>query len=259
MIRNLSASVVIIATLAQLTWSQDSIEPTDRSEHDALLAPYREPALRRWSRVIEKLEDRDAAADDPVDGILFIGSSSIRLWTDIAIDMSPYRPIQRGYGGARYSDLAVFAERLIEPHQYRALVCFVANDITGSPRDNSPAEVEKLVRYIVSVSRQHRPDAPVLLVDITPTESRWQVWPEIRRVNAVLREIALSTPDTYFVATAEHYLSPDNQPRPEYFLSDRLHLNSDGYDLWSRLIRRRLDDVLRDRRRFHAQITQENR
>ena len=107
------------------------------------------------------------------DAILFIGSSSIRRWGDIAIDMAPYRPIQRGYGGAKYSDVAVFAERLIQPHRYRALVMFVGNDVSGKPQDHTPEEVERLVRYIVDVSLKHQSDAPVLLIEVTPTRKRF--------------------------------------------------------------------------------------
>ena len=209
------------------------------------LEQYRSAAIEKWEESITKLEQRDAAEVDPADGILFLGSSSIRRWDDIAIDMAPYRPIQRGYGGAKYGDVAVFAERLIRPHQYRALVIFVANDVSGKADDRSPRQVGECVRHVMQVSRQHQPHAPVLLIEVTPTEKRWAVWDKIRQVNARLREIALSTPDTYFIATASHFLRPDGTPRSELFVEDKLHLNQAGYDVWSSLIRRRLDEVFR--------------
>jgi lysophospholipase L1-like esterase len=165
--------------------------------------------------------------------------------------MAPYRVIQRGFGGSKYSDVAVFARRIMHPHQYRALVVFVANDVSGEPDDHSPEQVEQLARYIVGVSKQHQPEAPVLLIEVTPSESRFRVWPRIRQVNARLREIALSMPDTYFIPTAEHYLDPAGYPRSELFVADKLHLNRAGYTLWSTLIRRRLDDVLRMHEAFY--------
>lgn len=224
---------------------QDSSAGVAIDEPAALLESYRVAAVDRWEEEIEKLEQRDANEEDPADAILFIGSSSIRRWDEIAVDMAPYRTIQRGYGGSKYSDVAVFAERLICPHQYRALVIFVGNDVSGKPGDHSPQAVESLVRYIVGVSHRHRSDAPVLLIEVTPTEKRWEVWPKIRRVNDRLREVALSSANTYFVATAGHFLDPSGHPRSELFVDDQLHLNSDGYDLWSNLIRRRLDEVFR--------------
>jgi lysophospholipase L1-like esterase len=117
--------------------------------------------------------------------------------------------------------------------------------VSGKPDDKTPEQVEELVRYLLGVSHAHQPDAPVLIIEVTPTEKRFAVWPQIRAVNAKLREIALTTANTYFIATAEHYLDPDGNPRNELFVEDKLHLNGDGYDLWATLIRRRLDEVFR--------------
>ncbi len=119
-------------------------EPAPSASAPSVSAPgtdfldaYRQTATQRWEQAIQAMETRDRTEADPADSILFIGSSSIRRWDDIAIDMAPYRIIQRGYGGAKYSDLAVYAERLIRPHQYRGLVIFVANDVSGSPSDQT--------------------------------------------------------------------------------------------------------------------------
>ncbi len=210
------------------------------------LEPFRAHAVAEWEGDIQGLESRDATESLPENAILFVGSSSIRLWETLAADMAPYPIIQRGYGGARYSDLAVYAERVIEPHDYRALVLFVANDVSGETRDHSPQQVGRFVRHILDVARTHRPLAPIFIVEITPTESRFNVWPEIRKVNAVLREISLTTDNTYFIPTAEYYLDALGNPRPGLFVSDKLHLNAAGYALWTKLIRRRLDDVLGD-------------
>lgn len=243
-------SVVLCA--APALCQQPSSETAGDDGVEAFLQPYRAAAIERWEKEIQKLEARDAEETDPADGVLFVGSSSIRRWDTIATDMAPYRVIQRGYGGSKYSDVAVFAERLLHPHQYRALVVFVGNDVSGKPEDHSPDQVEQLVRHIVGVSRKHQPDAPVLLIEVTPNEKRFEVWPRIREVNAKLREIALSTANTYFIATADYYLDPNGNPRSELFVEDKLHLNSDGYALWSQLIRRRLDEVLRMVEQFHA-------
>ena len=220
-------------------------QPADVSESSAdLLDAYRDESHERWETTISQMEAQDQAETDPENAILFIGSSSIRLWDTIAEDMAPYPVIQRGFGGSKYSDVAVYAKRLIHPHQYRALVLFVANDVSGSPQDHTPEEVEKLVRYIIDVSKDHQPGAPIFLIEITPTLSRWKVWPQTRQLNARLREIALTEPQTYFIATAGDYLNPDKQPRRALFVDDLLHLNREGYRRWSEIIRQRLDTVL---------------
>lgn len=210
---------------------------------ETLLAPYREAAEKRWSTAMDAFDEQNASDPDPPDAVLFIGSSSIRRWSTLATDIAPYRTIRRGYGGAKFTDMAVFAKRIVSPHQYRAIVMFVGNGVVGKEDDHTPDQIESLARHIVDVSHRHQPGAPFFLIEITPCEKRFSAWPKIRAVNARLREIALSTPDTYFVPTASHYLKADGTPRPELFVEDRLHLNESGYHLWASLIRRRLDDV----------------
>ena len=96
------------------------------------------PEVLAWENDIQKFEQLDKSEKYSQDAILFAGSSSIRLWTTLESDMSPYPVIQRGYGGARLSDFAVYADRIIAPHPCRAIVIFIANDITGSEADKSP-------------------------------------------------------------------------------------------------------------------------
>ncbi len=230
------------------------VRATEVTPDDGLLARYRKQAIDRWEKDIRALEARDATESDPEDAIMFIGSSSIRRWSDIATDMAPFRTIQRGYGGAKYSDVAVFAKRLLHPHVYQALVIFVGNDVQGKPEDHTPDQVEKLVRYIISVSNSHQADAPVFLIEVTPCSKRYSAWPAIRKVNARLREIALSTPNTHFIATAEHYLDPEGKPRDELFVGDRLHLNEAGYDQWATLIRGRISETFEFKREFEAKV-----
>jgi len=233
-----------VGLAAQSRPSQGSLLDTGPELAAEFLVQYREKAMKRWIHDIETLEQRDIVQRDPEEAILFIGSSSIRRWDTIELDMAPYRVVQRGYGGAKYSDLAVFAKRLIDPHEYNALVVFVANDVQGKAEDHSPEQVEECARYIAGVSRKHRPQAPVFFIEITPTRKRFPAWPFIRKVNTRLQKLSLLTPATYFIPTADHFLDPSGNPRDELFVDDQLHLNSDGYKKWSILIRRELDEVL---------------
>lgn len=237
---------IFSAATAQDAIASDSATPAETAAQMDVLAPYREAAVKRWEKEIQKYEALDQKSTDPADGILLIGSSSIRRWDSAPEDLAPFRVIPRGYGGAKYSDLAVFAERLITPHDFRAVVVFVGNDISGKETDATPEAVERLVRHVVGIAREHRPDASVLLVEVTPTRSRYDAWPKIRQLNAMLREVCFTEPNVHFVATAETFLTHDNQPRENLFVDDQLHLNKEGYDIWGKIIRDRLTEVLRE-------------
>jgi len=211
-----------------------------------VLDKYRERGEKEWEEKIQKLEARNASEGAwPRESLLFYGSSSIRRWETMGVDMVPYPAINRGYGGAKYVDMVLFAERMLTPHNYRALMLFAANDVKkGEAEDSSPAEVECAVREIIRISKAHRPDAPVFIIEVTPTEARFASWEKTRAINATLREIALTTNNTWFIATAEHYLTADGQPKKEWFVDDKLHLNEQGYKKWSELIKLELNSFL---------------
>ena len=81
----------------------------------------------KWENEIVKLENLDSSQDYTKNQILFIGSSSIRLWKSIKKDLEPYESIKRAYGGARYTDLIHFTERLVSPHNIKACLLYTSD------------------------------------------------------------------------------------------------------------------------------------
>ncbi len=209
-----------------------------------LLAPYRAEATEKWEEAITEFEELDRSNQDPPNAVLFTGSSSIRLWETLADDLAPRNTIRRGYGGARFSDLAVFIERIVQPHKVEALVIFVANDISGSDRDKSPEDVLQLYKYVIGKVRQTHPTQPIFFIAITPTSSRFEVWPQIQRVNQLIREYSAYEDGLHFIATEDRFLGADGKPIDSLFRDDLLHLNAGGHKLWAEIIERALDDVL---------------
>ena len=202
------------------------------------------PEVLSWENDIENFEKLDKSEKYQEDAILFAGSSSIRLWTSLEKDLAPYHIIQRGYGGARLSDFAVYAHRIFDPHPCKAIVLFVANDITGSDQDKNPEEVASLFRYVLKTIRKSHPGTPVFWIEITPTASRWKVWPEIQKANALIKRVCDNGENTYFITTSYAFLNDKGLPKNELFRDDQLHLTEKGYAVWTGIIRKELDTVL---------------
>lgn len=211
---------------------------------DDLLAPYRAAAIERWEKEVQALEALDAQENFPQHAILFIGSSSVRMWDTMAEDMAPWPTIRRGYGGAKLSDLCVFVERLVRPHPCDALVVFVANDISGAEHDKSPAEVLQLYQQLVTSVRELRRTQPIYFVAITPSSSRFKVWEQIRAANQLIRDYCDADPSLHYIDTADRYLTRDGTPNDDLFQDDKLHLNRAGYKLWGEIIRSELNRTL---------------
>jgi hypothetical protein len=204
----------------------------------------KQPDVLAWENDIRQFEQLDRTEKYPDNAIIFAGSSSIRMWSTLANDMAPYPVIQRGYGGAKLSDFAVYVDRIIAPNPCRAIVLFVANDITGGESDKSPEEVAKLFRYILSTIRKSHPDTPVFWIAITPTVSRWNAWSEISKANDRIRKVCEKNKNTWFIRTDYAFLDEDRKPRTNLFIDDKLHLNQQGYAIWTGIIKGELDRVL---------------
>ena len=199
------------------------------------------PEVKAWENDIKNFEQLDKSITYSDKSVLFAGSSSIRLWSSLERDMAPYPVIQRGFGGSKLSDLVVYASRIIDPHPGRAIVIFVANDITGSKEDKSPGEVASLFRSVLKTIRKTHPDTPVFWIEITPTPSRWKVWPAIQKANGLIRNICINQKNTYFINTDFAFLNEKGVPKDDLFREDRLHLTEKGYAVWTEIIKKELD------------------
>ena len=234
--------VFISAACAQEKPATDSALATSPYvlEHDLL--KYATEAAK-WDKEVAKL-----AANNSVDGsdeaILCLGSSSFRLWDTISADMAPYKIVRRAYGGAKYCDLAIHSPKLVEGLRFRAAMIFIANDITDK-ENKTPEEIARLSKLVVETVRTQRPDAPVFLIAITPSPSRFQHWPKITLANKALEKLAAELPNTFFVATQDKYLNTRGEPRAELFVKDMLHQNQDGYAIWSAILKDSLGKNLR--------------
>ena len=203
----------------------------------------------QFEEEVLNLEALDVEKKAEKKDILFIGSSSIRLWNNINDDMYPYTAVKRGYGGAHYYDLIHFSERLVQNHSPKAILIFVANDITGSNDptdligDLSPGEVKRLFSYNYKLIRNIHKQIPIFLIETTPTPKRWKVWNEILQANKKLERFCKQEPNLYFISTRNKFMGVDGLPIKSFFLPDELHLNIDGYMLWSNIIKSKLIEL----------------
>jgi len=202
------------------------------------------PEVQAWEKDIQKFEQLDKSEAYPENSILFMGSSSIRLWSTLERDMAPYPVIQRGFGGSKLSDFVVYTSRIVDPHPCDAIVIFVANDITGGDKDKSPEEVAGLFRYILKTIRKTHTTTPVFWIAVTPSASRWKVWPQIKEAGNLIEEVCKKQDNTYYIKTDFAFLNESGTPREELFVSDKLHLNEKGYAVWTEIIKKEIMNVV---------------
>jgi hypothetical protein len=196
----------------------------------------------RWADDVAALVARRPDVAQPV---VFLGSSSIRLWSTLAEDMAPLSVLNYGFGGSKLFDSVHWCDTLFDGLDPRAVVVFSGtNDLAGdTPRE--PAWLAARFEELVARLRRHT-DAPIVYIAITPTPAREQHLARVLETNRVIAAKCADGVGLHFLDTAAAFLDADGRPDPRWFVADRLHLAPEGYAQWTRALRPVLADLLDD-------------
>lgn len=202
----------------------------------ALLAPSiiraAEPA-GIWEPAIRQFEEADRKNPPKEGGVVFVGSSSIRLW-DLAASFPGMGALNRGFGGSQAADAARYADRIVIKYRPRLVIFYSGDNDLASKK--SPETIRADVARFIDQVHQALPGTTILILSIKPSPARWALRDKQQATNALLRELAAGRKNVKFVDVGQVLLGADGRPRPELFLGDRLHLNREGYRRWSEVI-----------------------
>ena len=188
----------------------------------------------RWDKQIAAFEKADQEKAPPQNGILFVGSSSIRYWK-VEASFPGMPVINRGFGGSEISDSIFFADRIIIKHQPRIIVFYAGdNDLA---RGKSGQQVVADYRTFVKKIQSSLPKTRIIFVAIKPSISRWKLIETIRKTNQQIEQITTTDSRQFFLDVDTPMIGADGKPKPELFLKDGLHLNVAGYKLWNSLLK----------------------
>lgn len=184
---------------------------------------------------VQAIKQYDKIYAPPKEPILFTGSSSIRLWGNLAAQFRGYTVLNRGIGGAVISDIDRYAEDLILPYKPKQIVLYIGeNDIISAPNgDTIFAAFRKLFQHIRSVL----PDVPLAYIAIKPSPSRAQFLPIAIRANELIKNFLAKQAKAGFIDIYPLMLDDKGNMRPELFRSDMLHMKQEGYDIWYKKIK----------------------
>jgi hypothetical protein len=193
-----------------------------------------------WEEDIRALEAATRGSFPPGEAVVFIGSSSIRFWDSLHVDMAPIPVIQHGFGGAKLNDAVYYADRLVSAYRPRSVVVFAgSNDITPSAA-KTPEILLASYRKFVGKVRQQQPDLPIYYIAITPSPRRWEVWSIVQTTNALIVDFCATDDKLHFIDTGPALLDSAGEADPSNYVFDKLHLSEKGYRIWTSIIRPRL-------------------
>lgn len=218
--RALLSGLILLAVIG----CQSTNHPNSLATHDSSV----------WENDIASFEKSDRIAPPPQGPIVFTGSSSIRLWKTLELDFPEHCVVNRGFGGCQLADVAHYANRIITPYRPSQVVIYAGgNDINAG---KSPEIVFGDFVVLVRRIRSHCPTARISYISIAPNPARWAQVDKVKKTNALIADYCRRH-RIDFIDVFPRMLGSDGLPRPELFVSDRLHMNATGYTLWREAVR----------------------
>ncbi len=190
---------------------------------------------QRWQASFDAFAAADRARLPAAGGVLFVGSSSIRLWDGLETQFSALPVVvKRGFGGSLMSDCTAELQRLVVPYRPRLVIVYAGDNDLAEGR--SPDHVLASFKAFVQGVRSKLPQTRIAYLSIKPSPLRAALLPAIRQTNALIAHYIGNGSNLDYIDVYTPMLGADGKPRAELFRADALHLNDAGYALWRRIV-----------------------
>ena len=208
--------------------------------HDLFIAPrfYKKLDAKPFEREIRVFKMRDKINFPDKGGVLFIGSSSIRMWNDLEKDFSGFNIIKRGFGGSTAEDALRYIYDIVLPYKPRGIIYYEGdNDIA---QGKNPKEIISHIDSFIQIVHSEIPDTWIFLLSPKPAITRIHLWDKYKDIHWKMKDLSAKNEKVFFIDVSENMFDSQGKIRQDIFSDDGLHMNRLGYELWGEVIRREL-------------------
>lgn len=188
-----------------------------------------------WNE-IQVFKQQDSVQMPPQNAILFVGSSSIRMWDNLQEMFPKHTVINRGFGGSNLLDLKRYLSDIVFPYQPKQIVIYSGENDIASDTVQAPEVLERFKDVFQNI-RQELPQVPIVFVSIKPSPSRIKYKPIMEESNQFIKKYLATQSNTNYVDVYTPMLHRNGKPKPEIFIQDSLHMNQQGYQIWREKIK----------------------
>ena len=185
----------------------------------------------KWEKDIATIEAKIKSGESAQHSIVFVGSSSIRLWK-LKESFPNLATSNHGFGGSQMADSVHFFERVVTPVHPAMIVIYAGdNDLA---QGKSPQAVAKDFQQFAAKVKDQLPDCRrVIYVAVKPSVKRWALVDKMKETNQLIQTVCGTDPRLEFLDIWQPMLNADGQPRPDLLVEDGLHMNAAGYQIWN--------------------------
>lgn len=188
----------------------------------------------RFKSQIEELVQKEHQFETGKKLVLFTGSSSVRMWKDVADYFPEYNVINNGFGGSHFSDLIYFYDQLIKKYNPEILFIYEGdNDIAGNKR---PGKVKRHAKKLHKRLKEDFPETKVIFISPKPSIARKHLQKKYERLNRRLERYCNRKENLEFADVWHSMLAENGEVYEDIFIDDGLHMNKKGYTIWGKTL-----------------------
>jgi hypothetical protein len=194
----------------------------------ALAVPAWLPAQQsgRFQADIDKMLARDKTNPPPRDGVLFVGSSIFRLWTQLSEQMAPLPVFNRAFGGSVTQDILDRTEQLVLPYKARIIVYYCgSNDVNAG--ESAEAILGRTKQFLKIVSEK-APTTFVYYTAIQKAPDKRNRWDVVEAVNREMERYSHEARNLGYIDLNPVLFDRQGNLRQDLFLPDNLHFRPES-------------------------------
>ena len=190
--------------------------------------------IERYDAEIQKFMWADVENMPDTGQILFIGSSSIRIWRSLDADMQPLETIRRGFGGATIPEAIHYSDIIIFPYKPSTIVFYCGENDHAY---NNSQEIFETFQIFEKLVHQKLPECNLFFISIKPSIARSHWLRKMFTTNSMILRYCQLTDKTSYIDIANPMFDENSNLRTDIFLNDGLHMNKKGYEIWIKAIK----------------------
>lgn len=188
----------------------------------------------RFQKEIDSINRQFSGKTVNRDLIIFTGSSSVRRWQKLSDYFPGKNIINTGFGGSQMSDLLFYSNIIIQ--QFKPAKVFIYegdNDIAaGKKSETIIKDAEMLCRKLIS----QNPGIRIIFMSAKPSPLRWNLREEYLKLNSAFADLHKEFKRVKYIDLWSPLLNKQGRPVSELYMSDSLHINKKGYEIWAKKI-----------------------
>jgi hypothetical protein len=190
-----------------------------------------------FAKEVQAFKHQDSLDFPKPNGVLFIGASSIRKWTDLEQRFSGVPIIKRGVGGSElWQWEQYYMSYLVFPYHPRKIFLYAGENDMAIGKKTVDETYTSFVKFY-EMMRKELPDVEFYWLAQKASPSRPKFIAAGIALNNRVKTYIANKPKNTYVDLATPILNEKMQPDSSLFLKDMLHLNSKGYDKWQAVLK----------------------